>query len=438
MELYIVLCVIVLAMVYVAYNYFKIKKMDEGTAEMAEMAGIIRSGAAEFLKTEFKTITIVVLLVAAVFTLFIEKTSGITFVMGSLMSSAVCILGMSSATYANVRTANKSRESLSIGETVKVALCGGSISGLSVQAFGMLGMVLVLIIWGIDFDAVGHGLIANLKCNPSIMRMSTYSLGCSIVAMFNRVAGGNYTKAADISADILAKIRHDMPEDDSRVPNTIADFIGDNVNDIAGNCSDLLESFVATMAASIMIAVTIFNNNRAIGEATFNATCAFPILLAGCGLLGCVLGLSYASLRKMGDNPSHELNLATYISSGLTIALGFVACKVVFGNVPLYDSFRIGWISPWVSAVLGTISGVAIGMITEYYTSTDYKPTKMLADMATEGEAFVITKGDAIGSRSCLLPILLIGISLFISGKICGTYGIAISSLGMLALIKSV
>ena len=435
MELYIVLCVIALAMVYVAYNYFKIKKMDEGTAEMAEMAGIIRSGAAEFLKTEFKTITIVVLLVAAVFTLFIEKTSGITFVMGSLMSSAVCILGMSSATYANVRTANKSRESLSIGETVKVALCGGSISGLSVQAFGMLGMVLVLIIWGIDFDAVGHGLITNLKCNPSIMRMSTYSLGCSIVAMFNRVAGGNYTKAADISADILAKIRHDMPEDDSRVPNTIADFIGDNVNDIAGNCSDLLESFVATMAASIMIAVTIFNNNRAIGEATFNATCAFPILLAGCGLLGCVLGLSYASLRKMGDNPSHELNLATYISSGLTIALGFVACKVVFGNVPLYDSFRIGWISPWVSAVLGTISGVAIGMITEYYTSTDYKPTKMLADMATEGEAFVITKGDAIGSRSCLLPILLIGISLFISGKICGTYGIAISSLGMLAFV---
>ena len=435
MELYIVLCVIVLAVVYVFYNYFKIKRMDEGTAEMAEMAGIIRSGAVEFLKTEFRTIAIVILLAAVVFTLFIEKTSGITFIMGGLMSSTVCILGMRSATYANVRTANKSRESLSIGETVKVALCGGSISGLSVQAFGMLGMVLVLIIWGIDFDAVGHGLIANLKCNPSIMRMSTYSLGCSIVAMFNRVAGGNYTKAADISADILAKIRHDMPEDDSRVPNTIADFIGDNVNDIAGNCSDLLESFVATMAASIMIAVTIFNNNRAIGEATFNATCAFPILLAGCGLLGCVLGLSYASLRKMGDNPSHELNLATYISSGLTIALGFVACKVVFGNVPLYDSFRMGWISPWVSAVLGTISGVAIGMITEYYTSTDYKPTKMLADMATEGEAFVITKGDAIGSRSCLLPILLIGISLFISGKICGTYGIAISSLGMLAFV---
>ena len=432
---YILLFVVILAAAYVFFNYQKIKKMQEGTANMVEMAGIIRSGADTFIKTEFKTIAIVLAVVALVFTLFIEATSGITFLMGGCMSSIVCILGMKSATYANVRTANKARESLSIGETVKVALCGGSISGLSVQAFGMLGILLVLIIWGVDFDATGHGLIANLECNPSTMRMSTYSLGCSIVAMFNRVAGGNYTKAADISADILAKIRHDMPEDDSRVPNTIADFIGDNVNDIAGNCSDLLESFVATMAASIMIAVTIFKNNQSIGEATFTATCVFPIILAGCGLLGCLLGLGYASVRKMGDNPSKELNLATYISAGLTVVLGLAACYVIFKDVALYGDFRIGWLSPWVSAVLGIASGVAIGAITEYYTSADFKPTQILGHMATEGEAFVITKGDAIGSRSCLLPILVIGIALFVSGKICGTYGIAISALGMLAFV---
>ena len=128
--------------------------------------------------------------------------------------------------------------------------------------------------------------------------------------MFNRVAGGNYTKAADISSDILAKLRHDMPEDDSRVPNVIADFIGDNVNDIAGNCSDLLESFVATMSAAIMIALTVFKNAaESVTEATFSATCVFPIVLAGLGLLGCVLGLGYASVRKMSDNPSRELNL---------------------------------------------------------------------------------------------------------------------------------
>lgn len=431
----IVLCVVLLAIAYVFYNFFRIRKMEEGTSEMVEMAGIIRSGASTFMKTEYKTIVIVVLLVAALFSLFVEKTSGITFIMGSLMSSIVCVLGMRSATYANVRTANKARQSLSIGETVKVALCGGSISGLAVQAFGMLGLVAVLLIWGVDKDATGTGFLANLTCNPSIMRISCYSLGCSLVAMFNRVAGGNYTKAADISSDILAKLRHDMPEDDSRVPNVVADFIGDNVNDIAGNCSDLLESFVATMSASVMIALTVFQKATGFSEATFNATIIYPIVLAGCGLLGCVLGLGSAAIRKMGNNPSRELNLATYISSGLTVVLGLVATYVMFHKVDLYDSFIAGWVSPWISAVLGIASGVAIGMITEYYTSTDYKPTRKLAELAPEGEAFIVTKGDAIGSRSCLLPIAIIGIALFISGKVCGTYGIAISALGMLAFV---
>ena len=433
---YIVLCVIVLAVCYILFNFLKVKRMKEGTEEMAEMAGIIRSGATTFLKTEYKTILWVVAAVALIFTLFVEKTSGITFLMGACMSSAVCVLGMRSATYANVRTANKARETKSIGETVKVALCGGSISGLSVQAFGMLGLILILILWGVEYDAVGTGFLANLECNPSIMRITTYSLGCSIVAMFNRVAGGNYTKAADISSDILAKIRHDMPEDDSRVPNVVADFIGDNVNDIAGNCSDLLESFVATMASSVMIAATIYNGAQgAVSEAAFSSTVVFPILLAGGGLLGCVLGLGYASIKKMSDNPSRELNLATWISAGLTIVIGLLSAWIVFKDVALYDNFLCGWLSPWISAVLGILSGIAIGVITEYYTSTDFSPTRKLAEIAEEGEAFVITKGDAIGSRSCLLPILVIALALFISGKVCGTYGIAISSLGMLAFV---
>ena len=402
---HLVLCVVILALAYILFQYARIRKLPEGTDEMQEMAGIIRDGASTFLKTEFRVIAIVVIVVAAVFSLFVEKTSGITFIMGACMSSVVCILGMRSATYANVRTSNRARETLSIGETVKVALGGGSVSGLAVQAFGMLGMVLVLIIWnGVDPTAVGTGFLANLECNPTIMRITTYSLGCSIVAMFNRVAGGNYTKAADISSDILAKLRHDMPEDDSRVPNVIADFIGDNVNDIAGNCSDLLESFVATMAAALMIAVTIYKSalsggTEAVTEATFTATTVFPIVLAGCGLFGCLLGLGYASIKKMGDNPSHELNLSTWISAGLTVVGGFVAAKLIFADVPLYASFRCGWLSPWISSVLGISSGVAIG------------------------------------SRSCLLPVLMIGVSLFISGKVCGTYGIAISSLGMLAFV---
>ena len=430
----IVLGVIILSLVYVFFNYRRIKAMKEGTEEMVEMAAIIRSGANTFMKTEYKTIFIVVLIVALIFSLFVEKTSGLTLLLGALASSAACITGMKSATFANVRTSNKARESLSIGETVKVALAGGSVAGLSVQAFGLLGLVAILFIWGIDHDASGSGFLLSLKCNASTMRITTYSLGCSLVAMFNRVAGGNYTKAADISSDILAKIRHDLPEDDSRVPNVIADFIGDNVNDIAGNCSDLLESFVATTAAGILIASTLFKTGS-LSSSAFDSAMMYPVILAGGGLLGCLLALIIVQKKKMGDNPSKELNSATYISAFFTLVLGLISSYMLFSKVELPSSFLIGWASPWVSAVLGIISGVAIGMITEYYTSTDYKPTQILAGMATEGEAFVITKGDAIGSRSCLLPVLFIAISLFISGKISGTYGIALASLGMLSFV---
>lgn len=438
--LIVILAVIVLAIAYIFFNFFLIRRMKEGTPEMAEMAGIIRSGANTFMKTEYKTITIVVVIVALILSLVVEKWSGLTFFVGALMSSCVCILGMRSATYANVRTANKARESRNIGETVKVALCGGSISGLAVQAFGMLGCVAVLLIFsrnGFNFEAnaeVANGLLCKLGGNAEVIRITSYSLGCSLVAMFNRVAGGNYTKAADISSDILAKIRHDMPEDDSRVPNVVADFIGDNVNDIAGNCSDLLESFVATIAASIMIAVFAFTNPS---EALIQSTTVFPVVLAGGGLLGCVIGLALASIRKMGDNPSRELNLATWVSAGLTIIIGLGAAWFIFGkeNIVYEADWVCGWLSPWISAVLGIISGIAIGSITEYYTSTDFNPTKKLADMATEGEAFVITKGDAIGSRSCLAPILVIGIALIVSGALSGIYGVAISALGMLAFV---
>ena len=438
--LIVILAVIVLAIAYIFFNFFRIRRMKEGTPEMAEMAGIIRSGANTFMKTEYKTITIVVVIVALILSLVVEKWSGLTFFVGALMSSCVCILGMRSATYANVRTANKARESRNIGETVKVALCGASISGLAVQAFGMLGCVAVLLIFsrnGFNFEAnaeVANGLLCKLGGNAEVIRITSYSLGCSLVAMFNRVAGGNYTKAADISSDILAKIRHDMPEDDSRVPNVVADFIGDNVNDIAGNCSDLLESFVATIAASIMIAVFAFTNPS---EALIQSTTVFPVVLAGGGLLGCVIGLALASIRKMGDNPSRELNLATWVSAGLTIIIGLGAAWFIFGkeNIVYEADWVCGWLSPWISAVLGIISGIAIGSITEYYTSTDFNPTKKLADMATEGEAFVITKGDAIGSRSCLAPILVIGIALIVSGALSGIYGVAISALGMLAFV---
>ena len=272
------------------------------------------------------------------------------------------------------------------------------------------------------------------------MWIVTYSLGCSVVAMFNRGAGGNYTKAADISSDILGKIRHDLPEDDSRIPNTIADFIGDNVNDIAGNCSDLLESFVATMAACVMTAVTLYKAASAGGlgevtDAVFYATVTYPVVLAACGLAGSLAALAWAGVKKMGDDPSRELDLSTWIAAGVTVVLGGIAAYVLFRYTAVYKEFRLDWASPWISSLFGIISGVAIGSITEYYTSTDHRPTRELASICLEGEAFVVTRGDAIGSRSCLAPVLVIGVSLLASGYICGTYGVAIAALGMLSFV---
>lgn len=455
--LFIVLAVCFVAVLYVMFNYIRIKKMPEGTEKMVKMSSIIREGANVFIKKEFTTISIVLFVVALLLTLFIEKFSGITYLVGAGMSTIVCVLGMKSATYANVRTANKARETKSIGETVKVALCGGSISGLSVQALGLLGLVAVVLISKVgpkDTTALlggglldgfeGNGLlgIKSLLTNASIMRITAYSLGCSTVAMFNRVAGGNYTKAADISADILGKIRNDLPEDDSRVPNVIADFIGDNVNDIAGNCSDLLESFVATMTASIVIAISLVSTKSdQLTLEFFNSSYMYPLVVAGGGLLGCIIGLVFVSLKKMSDNPSKELNLATYISAFFAVAFSGVVSYLAFHGqetVLTAAGFKwLGWAAPWICSILGIVSGVAIGIITEYYTSSDYKPTKTIAEYATEGEAFVVTKGDAVGSKSCMLPILIIGASLLVSGIICGTYGIAISSLGMLSFVAT-
>ena len=429
-----VFLIALVALVYVAFNYFKLRRMEEGTEEMSDLAGIIRSGARTFMRAEYKIILPVIIIVAAIFSCFIEKTSGLTFMIGALMSSAACIIGMRSATYANVRTTNTARKSMSIGPTTQTALRGGSISGLSVPAFGLLGLIGILFVTGgVKLGETGGGFIVSFACNPSIMRLTTYSLGCSLVAMFNRIAGGNYTKAADISADIVAKIRHDMPEDDSRMPNTIADFIGDNINDIAGNCSDLLESFVATVVACLLISASIVTENTS--PELFRATSLFPIIVAGGGLLGSIIGIGYALHHKASDNPSFELDMSTYISAGFVVLVGLFASRALFGGIEVYDNFLLGWISPWIASVLGIASGVAIGKITEYYTGTDFNPVKKLAQMATEGEAFVVTKGDAIGSRSCLLPIGTICVALIVSGLLCGIYGIAVAALGMLSFV---
>ncbi len=430
----IAIAVSLIALLLLCVNFKYTRSLSEGTKEMSELAATIRSGANMFLKTEFRMIAIVVAVVAVLFSLCIESLSGVTFIVGACMSSAACLLGMKGATYSNVRTTNAARETKSISQTVRVALRGGSISGLAVQAFGLIGLVTILLAMSnYDTTTKGSGLLLSMECNAFSLRLTTYSLGCSVVAMFNRVAGGNYTKAADISADIVGKVDFDLPEDDARNPSTIADFIGDTVNDIAGNCSDLLESFVATIVACILIANTIAKGQSG---ALLEATMYFPVVMAAAGLFGSVIGIFIVqSLKTESDNPSKQLNMATYIAAGLTMLVGCGASCYFFGGIELYDSFKLGMLSPWVSSLLGIASGIAVGKITEYYTSTDFKPVKKLAGISPEGAAFVVTKGDAVGSRSVLLPVLVISISLLVSGLLCGVYGIAVSSLGMLSFV---
>lgn len=429
-----VLSVTVVALIFMAQSYFALHRMKEGTAEMIELGGIIRQGAHTFISAEYKIILPVLVIVAAIFSIIIEKTSGITFALGATMSSIACILSMDTATYANVRTTNTARVTRSAGKTTQTAMRGGGVCGISVHTFGLVGVILLLIAQnGVRLGVHSAGFIPLFDCNPYKMRLTTYALGCSLVALFNRVAGGNYTKAADISADIVAKVRHDMPEDDSRMPNTIADFIGDIINDIAGNCSDLLESFVATIVACILIGMSVVDSNNL---ALLNATTVFPVLLAGAGLLSCIIGLSYVLLHKPSEDPSREINMATYISAGFTIVLGLFASRIIFGDsIELHESFRLGWISPWIASVFGIISGVIVGKVTEHYTEAGENPVKKLVQMTKEGVAFLITEGDALGSRSCLLPILTIVIAIIGSGLLCGIYGISAAALGMLSFV---
>ncbi len=445
---YIVTAIAIITFFIIARNFKDLKNHNEGTHEMETIAGIIRDGAKTFMRREYRVIIPTVIVVALAYSLFMEKFSGLAFILGATMSSLACIIGMRGGTYGNVRTANAARVTGAMSRTIRIALMSGSISGFAVPAFGLFGVSLVWIFsGGLHSDATATGFIPLATCNPLTMRLTTYSLGCSLVAMFNRVAGGNYTKAADISADIVGKNVHNMPEDDSRMPNTIADFIGDCVNDIAGNVSDLLESFVATPVASVLIASQAFKDD----PITLNSTLIYPFILAGGGLLASVVGVSYIILKNRKQykiiggvktevsredvDPAAELDNATYVSAVAVAVIGLVAARAIFYGNPLPESFKVGWMSPCLAAVLGMISSVAIGKLTEFYTSFKYQPVKSLANMATEGEAFVVTKGDAIGSRSVLAPILVIVIAMILSNSACGAYGIAIAAIGMLSFV---
>ena len=448
----IVLFAVILAVSFAALNFYLVKKKEEGSERMKEIAAAIREGANAFIFYEYKIVAIIGSAIAVLLGLVISWETGVSFVIGAGMSAMAGFIGMKIATYANVRVANEANNTRNTGKTLKVAFRGGSVMGLCVAGFALLGILIVYFTFG-----VGAGMLklteagtVPTKVNPITgasynlsLILSGYALGCSIIAMFNRVGGGIYTKAADMGADLVGKTEAHIPEDDPRNPATIADNVGDNVGDVAGLGADLLESFVGSVLSCAILAIELFTHNMAFTSSSLYAKMImFPILFAGIGLISCVCGIAFPLLkRKLSENPHFELNLATWISAGLAIGLGFLLTFFLFRSEETAQlkaaNLKVGFLTPWIGAAIGILAGVIIGAISEYYTSYDFKPTKGIAQASKEGTALTITQGMATGMISCMLPVICLGAAIFACFSIGGMYGVGCGAMGMLCFVAT-
>ena len=446
--LVLVFFVSVLALAYAALNFYSVKKVDEGTRQMREIAASIREGAITFLNYEFRIIAMIASLVAVLMGVVVGWYVGVAFLIGATMSSLAAFVGMRIATYANVRVSNTARTTKKLGKTLKVAFQGGSVMGLCVGGFALLGLVIVYVVFGLllkQLSLENVYLFRNflgIEFSPFTMTISGYALGCSIVAMFFRVGGGIYTKAADMGADLVGKVEAGIPEDDPRNPATIADNVGDNVGDVAGLGSDLLESFVGAISSGVILAFHLFLSSEAknggMTPSLLQKMFLYPVVLAGLGLLACVIGIAYIIVKELSEDPHRELNMSTWVSAGLTVVLAGFASWFMFRGEDLSGvSFNLGTFSPWIASVLGIVSGVVIGLIAEYYTSYDYNPTKSIAGASIEGPALTITQGMSVGMRSTMAPVLVLGATVIAAYGAAGMYGIAMAAAGMLSFVST-
>jgi len=387
-----------------------IKRNDEGTMRMKVLASYIREGSTAFLKREYKTIAIfaAAMFVFLIFSLNIQ--TALAFLLGAIFSLAAGYFGMRTATNANVRTAAAARSSLT--KALKIAFRGGAVLGLSVVGLGVLGLGVLLYIFGIG--------------TPEKLELITgFGLGASSMALFGRVGGGIYTKAADVGADLVGKVEAGIPEDDPRNPAVIADNVGDNVGDVAGMGSDLFESYVGAIISTIILASTA-------AHAGIYQTVMFPLLIAAIGVLASTAAVFLVG-SKDTQNPASALNLATYVGSGIVLVSSFFIARALFGPEFVFGS-NFGGIGAFGAVAIGVIVGVLIGISTERYTSADYKHVKGIAKQAETGPATTIIDGFAVGLFSTVAPLLLIAVGIILANFCAGIYGIALSAVGMLSI----
>lgn len=438
---------IVFSLLLALLNYLRIKKKPAGTDQMAEISETIRQGASEFLKCEFRILYIAAAGIFLVLAVFVSFTGAACFLIGAAMSALAGLVGMKSATLANVRVTNEARETRDVGRTVGIALTGGSVMGLSVAGFALLGLFAVYIIFGVLLGQLEqqritfHANFLSIADIPFTMSVSCYALGCSVIAMINRVGGGIYTKAADMGADLVGKSEYNIPEDDPRNPATIADNVGDNVGDVAGLGSDLLESYVGAITSSMILAIYTYYSRKGASDAISHSLLlrlvGYPLLFCSIGLLCCTAALAAFNLRRAGGDAKKTLDNTTYLSSALTVGLTALATNlylpqdIALGGI----GFSAGRFSPWICAVAGIIAGILIGQVADYYTSYAHKPALAVAKASEEGPALTITKGMALGMNSVLVPVMILGLCIIAAHATAGLYGVGMAAMGMLSFV---
>ena len=386
----------VVALLFAFYKIAFVSKQDAGTERMKEIAAAINDGAKAFLFAEYKILAIfVVVLFIAIGLGLGSWITALCFLFGALFSILAGYIGMNVATKANVRTANAARTS-GMNKALSIAFSGGSVMGMCVVGLGLLGASVLFLIF--EDTSVLFG----------------FSLGASSIALFARVGGGIYTKAADVGADLVGKVEAGIPEDDPRNPAVIADNVGDNVGDVAGMGADLFESYVGAIISAMTLGAVVI--------AQFgDLSVIFPLVIAACGILASVIATFFVR-GKEGSNPHKALKMGSYVSALLVVIASIILSKVMLNSY-----------GPAIAIVAGLVVGLVIGIVTEVYTSGDYKFVKKIAQQSETGSATTIISGTAVGMMSTWVPVILICVGIFLAYKFAGLYGIALAAVGMLS-----